>query len=119
MTAQAATITPITEDIITEAPTNWSELCSCVLYVKALGHDISGNAVNLKVNTTTPQVGGLALFRYPDGQGHVAFIEQVLEDGITVSETNYNRCQWSRRFVEFNNYALRGYLAPPALPLQD
>lgn len=107
-----AYVAPSIQAIVTSPPTEWRELCSCVLYMRSLGHDVYGNALNVPSNTTTPSVGDLALFTYPNGKGHVAFVEQVLQDGISVSETNFKNCQWTRRFVEFDNYALRGYRTP-------
>ena len=114
MVAQASTIpVQIPQDIeVVMYPVPDRVLCSCVLYAQYMGYLVYGDAWNVSINTSTPTVGSLAVFRYNNGLGHIAIVEQVLQDGITVSETNFERCQWTRRFVEFDNYALRGYRDP-------
>ena len=40
---------------------------------------------------------------------HVSVVKEVRQDGVLVSETNYNRCQYSERFIHFDSPRLSGF----------
>lgn len=62
----------------------------------------------MKVYQIDPYVGGVVVTT--EGYyGHVAYIEEVLEDGIVVSEANYGGCGVHKRFIPFGSGIIRGY----------
>lgn len=89
--------------------------CSCVVYLQRKGLSIKGNAINVKPNYEgVPEVGDVLLLRYAHS-GHVALIEEVLEDGVNISEDNYIRCKHTKRFVPFEDPHIVGYWREPTL----
>lgn len=94
--------TPITRDM----------LHSCIKYVRSKGVPIpyGTNADSLYPNTT-PFVGAVALFRYPNDY-HVAYVERITEEGFYISETNYSHGKYTERFISWDDIYLRGFWYP-------
>lgn len=71
-----------------------------------------GNAINWPVNSETPKIGGIVKTnedRY--GRGHVAYIESIRGDDITVSEMNVKG--WnikSTRQISIHNSHILGFI---------
>jgi len=84
----------------------------CTWYVaeKAEVTTSYGNARNWPVNSTEPKVGGIVV-TYESRYGHVAYIEAVNGDDITLSEMNYK--WWGKantRIINKNNKVIKGFL---------
>lgn len=86
--------------------------CSCVATAIAYGSKIPLiDASRMKVATTTPSVGGTALFYYPrSGLHHVAHITQVGDGWFRTIEGNYEPCTLTTRTVRFDDPRLLGFL---------
>ena len=85
--------------------------CSCVQFAKARGVKIKGNANDLfPTSTVIPTVGGVVILKYwnPD-RHHVAVITEVTETGISIIESNFERCKITRRFIPFESKNIMGY----------
>ncbi len=86
-----------------------SNLCSCVSYVRSLVPEAPRkDAINYKPNAA-PAVGSVAIFRYKNGVGHVAFVTALYSTGFFISEANYHHCKVDDRWVAYNDPALRGF----------
>lgn len=86
-----------------------SSFCSCVEYVRGKGVDIpslgeEGTPDLLKSNSQ-PIQGGAVLFSY----GHIAYIEALLPKGMWVSEANKKPCEYTERFVPYDDPYIRGF----------
>lgn len=94
---------PITE------PQDNEVYCSCIKTARLFGVVIPfGTDAEDIVSSSTPEVGGLALFSY-ENTDHVAVITSISETGFTVVEGNYKRCQKTNRFIEWNDPRIRGF----------
>ena len=89
--------------------------CSCIKTARNLGIDIpyDTEADDLKSNTTI-FVGALALFKYPNFS-HVAVVTKLEASGFWVHEGNYKLCEMTKRFILYNDPALRGFWKSGAL----
>lgn len=56
------------------------------------------------------KVGGVAIFIYPSGLKHIAYIESISEEGFTVFEANYEPCKLGKRFVKWEDKSLIGFM---------
>jgi len=83
--------------------------CSCVKTARSLGVDIpyNTNAEDIKEGAN-PVVGGLALFRY-GSTSHIGVIEETQEKGFWMNEGNFYECEYSRRFILWNDPNLIGF----------
>lgn len=92
----------------TEVPYNF--LCSCVLTARYLGVAIpkGNNAWDLEPNSDTPIVGQLVLMSY-EKTGHVAVLAEIREDGYLIIEGNFHSCQWNKRIIPKDYYAIKGF----------
>lgn len=77
-------------------------------------HTSFGNAKEWPVNSQTPQVGAV-MVTYESWRGHVAFVESVNGDQITVSEMNFGKGfsmfgKVSKRTVNIRLIPLKGFL---------
>jgi len=84
-------------------------LCSCVKFARFKGALIpyGTNASNFIPNST-PHVGGVAIFRYPNDY-HVAYVTALNADTFSIEETNYHRCKKSTRLVSYDDPNLIGF----------
>ncbi len=87
-------------------------VCNCYLYLKTrirglpLMRDIVPNS--------TPKVGAVAIFEYKDKQTgarvkHVAIIEKFSATGFAVAESNFTRCLWDRRTIDWGDPHIVGF----------
>lgn len=89
--------------------------CSCVSFIKyRTGYTASvGNARNWPINATEPQVGAVVVMdgKNHDGThtGHVALITAVSGDTLTIEDTNYKKCQYTKRVINTNDPLILGY----------
>lgn len=79
----------------------------CVIYAKRMtGITKSiGYAGSAKPDGFEPKVGSIALER---SIGHAVVVEDILDNGIVATESNYTKGKITRRFIEFND--IRGYI---------
>jgi hypothetical protein len=88
--------------------------CSCVVYARSRLSDLP--RINTPADLTPnadPLVGNAVLLQYQIA--HIAIIEEVLPDGVFVSEVNFSRsqtCQVTGRFISWRDPALRGFFRP-------
>ena len=91
-------------------------LCNCYAYLKGRNPTLPLQSA-LKRNST-PLVGAIALFEYPQDDGsllpHVAEVISLEETGFWVIENNYTPCETAKRFVLWKDARLKGFhsLAP-------
>ena len=85
--------------------------CSCVAYTKTKRPDIPlMDASRFTPATTTPFVGAVAVLYYPhSGMHHLAYVEEIGDGYIILSDSNYKPCQITRRKVALPDRIL-GYL---------
>lgn len=83
----------------------------CVSYVKGKGLELpKGDAKDIKPNSDVPVVGGGVLL-YSGRWGHIAYIEEVFENGILVSEANVEGCGVvSTRSISLDSLSIRGFI---------
>ncbi len=61
---------------------------------------------------TIPSVGGVVVFEYKNNVSHVAYIESLENEGFYVYEWNFHPCEKGRRFVYWNDPAIRSFWRP-------
>ena len=83
---------------------------SCIKTARLLGVNIPylTDAEDIKHNTTLFENPQLVLFKYGEVY-HVAVIEKIDNDGIHISEGNYYPGEPSKRIIDFNDPAIRGF----------
>lgn len=94
----------------------------CTWYVATKVHvPWGGNAKNWLSNakaygavvSSEPAVGAIVVTTDNSRYGHVAYIESVDDDGITVSEMNYEKFgRVNKRWISQNSRTIRGYIYP-------
>jgi hypothetical protein len=106
-----ATERPLRDETVEveESTATTSIYCSCIKTARSLCANIppGTNAWDIEPNTT-PAVGVLALFSYPKAD-HVACVVYIGQHGFSVVEGNYERCEITRRFIEWDDPSLRGF----------
>ena len=109
-------VVPEKEDVVEVfASTTSSFDCSCVMYLRSLGLNVRGDAINLQPNIEKPERGDVVILTYRDkhtGQmiGHVAFVETALLGGIWVSERNFIHCEYTERLIEYGDPHIKGFM---------
>lgn len=83
--------------------------CSCVRAVRSFGVDIpyGVNAVDFESNTEIC-VGVVVILRTTD-YSHVAMVTAIEETGFWIKEGNYVKCKITERFIDFDDYRLKGF----------
>lgn len=96
----------------TEHISDYSVACSCVAYARTRRPDIPSMDASLFVaTTTTPYVGAIALMYYPrSGLYHLAYVEDVGDGYIVLSESNYVTCTIGTRRIELPHNRVIGYM---------
>jgi len=91
--------------------------CSCMVYLAIKGIKLEGDARDLVVNSAEAKVGNVMVFQYGStvNESHAVLIEAREGDMVLISETNYERCKFSRRWISINSPFLRGYIDPSVL----
>jgi len=85
--------------------------CQCVTFLRSKGVKLPQapvNAEDLEPNSR-PFVGAVALFYYPQGGGHAGLITDIGWLGFWVSESNFNKCKRTERFISWNDKFLKGF----------
>jgi len=95
-------------------PTVKESACNCYNILKESFSSVP--SMNQLLATASPEIGNVALFRYPatpdwpNGIPHVAKVDAVLPDGsIRIEEYNYHRCTHSFRTISPNDHRLIGF----------
>lgn len=84
-------------------------LCSCVKFARLKGAPIPyGTNASDFVPNSSPRVGGVAIFRYPNDY-HVAYITALNSNTFLIEETNYHRCKNSSRLVSYDDPNIIGF----------
>jgi len=82
-------------------------LCNCYAYVKEVHSDFPHTSV---VHNNLTDDGNVAVFYYPSsGVYHYAVVVDKTADKITIDETNFKRCQFSRREIAIDYPHLLGF----------
>ena len=92
------------------ATTTPSWLCSCVLGLQHQGINIKGHARDLVTNSA-PFIGAVAKFYYKNTNTyHAALITKFTDKGFIIYETNFKKCQETKREVLWSDPALIGFI---------
>lgn len=93
--------------------------CSCIKTARVLGLAIpyGTNAEDIKGNSI-PMIGGGIVFKYPLSS-HIAVIKKFLELGFLVAEGNAKPCQYSERFVPYNDSFIVGFTKKQDISISD
>lgn len=106
-------------------PTEQDILCSCVRYAESLSPGIPLlNAIDYPLNTITPKVGDIIKLQYYNATTtrytyHIAVIEKITEEGYSVKEANYERCQKGERTIPKTDDHILGFFNPARQRLID
>ena len=89
--------------------------CSCIRTARDLGLDIpyNTNAKDIKPNTHIA-IGVGVLFN--DGDGHIAIVISIRENGFWIKEGDYKNCKITERFIEWTDDKLLGFYDPKLSP---
>lgn len=109
--ALVATYVPTVEiepEAVVEAPKLDNTLdCNCYMYVRSKIPNLPLTK-DLKPNSEIA-VGAVAIFKYPSGLMHYAYVESFGTDVFTVDESNYKKCVRAKRIVKLDDKALLGF----------
>jgi hypothetical protein len=80
--------------------------CSCVRYARSLGVELPYELQpkDLQPNARI-EVGISALFI----ENHIGVVSGIGKKGFWIKESNYVECEITERFINFNDYRLRGF----------
>lgn len=95
-----------------EAPVNDPLASNCYLYIKTRFIPTLPQTRYLVPNSDA-QIGAVALFTYPSGLRHYAYVQQVSEGFITIVESNYRAGQYTTRTISIYSASLDGFWMPP------
>lgn len=89
--------------------------CNCYLYLKTRVKGLP--KMEQIVPNGTPKIGAVAIFSYKDKRTgrsvkHVALIEKLGQSGFSVAETNFTKCLFDRRQVDWNDPHIVGFWSP-------
>lgn len=92
-----------------ESKVDYSEVCNCWQYVK---NNVVGatNMASMQPNSEAA-IGSVAIEWFGNVK-HVSIVIAVTEEGVMVHETNYRRCQFTERFIDFSSNRLAGFWTP-------
>lgn len=114
--AQPSPISPTAEESI---------LCSCVRYAESLVPGIPLlNAIDYPLNTITPKKGDIIKLQYYNATTtkyvwHLAFIQEITDEGFKIKEANYEKCKEGERFIPKNDEHILGFFNPARQKLID
>jgi hypothetical protein len=92
-----------------ESDVDYSEVCNCWQYVK---NNVPGvTSMAAMTPNSEPVVGSVAIEWFGSVK-HVSVVVEVTESGVLVHETNYRRCQFTERFIDFSSHRLAGFWTP-------
>jgi hypothetical protein len=82
-------------------------LCNCWAYTKSVYPELPSTATIL---SSLSEEGNVAVFYYADiGLYHYAVVREETETHYIVEETNYKKCQQSKREVDKGDSSLLGF----------
>jgi len=98
-----------------EVKEEYNVLCECVATARIYSKFElpRQHAYQFKPNSV-PTVGGLVLMRYGD-LSHVAVIMAIMPGGIYVREGNYKKCEYSERFIQWDDSRIIGFWSSEVL----
>lgn len=113
--AEAQYIAPITvEQVIKEEKEVCDDSvvrCNCYLFVRQY---IPGLPRSTElVSNSPPKIGSVALFTYPSGLRHYAYVIALGGSNFTVKECNFKRGICGQRDVSYDDPSLDGWWFPP------
>lgn len=73
---------------------------NCYLYIKSKIPEFPSTK-DLIPNSIFPNVGGVVILQY-DRLAHYALIEAVVEAGVWISETNFEKGKFTKRLLTWN-----------------
>lgn len=84
-------------------------LCNCYAYVREVHPELPHTSV---IRNNITDEGNVAVFFYPSsGVYHYAVVVDRTAGKITIDETNFKRCQFSRREISTNYPYLLGFFS--------
>lgn len=92
---------------------NGGVYCSCVTFLRASGislpRTLNGTARTMPVRTTTPFIGAVVVTN--EGvNGHVAHVDNIVDNYLILNEANYVRCQQTKgRKLHIDSPVIIGY----------
>ncbi|KKK61179.1 hypothetical protein LCGC14_3016910 [marine sediment metagenome] len=96
------------EEIVSEYKIEKSDFCYCLRTARNLGAKLPYvDAKDLKRNAT-PTQGGVIIMKYGDVY-HTPYIQFILKGGMWVQEGNYRKCQFTERFIYWDDPAIIGF----------
>ena len=99
--------TPVHAEVATTPNTVF---CSCIKTARYIGLNLppAPYAGDYEPNTNTPEVMDGILLSYQTDE-HIAVILRILSTGFWIAEGNYERCEYTERFIDFDDYHIRGF----------
>ena len=80
-------------------------------YLWTRGVRLVGDAKNVIPNTDHPTNGWAVKLKYGEIY-HAAYIENTYPTFMEISEWNFKKCQYTKRFLGYDDYAIVGYVMP-------
>lgn len=90
-------------------------VCSCVKSVRAVLPQLPKGDAKDFIPNSPPTVGGIVIYKYPNGKYHVAALRSFAKDGSGYYESgsNLEPCLSYERFVAWDNPYLVGFATYP------
>ena len=85
-----------------------TDACNCWQFIKNRYIPDLPNTSSL-IPSVDAQIGAVALFVYPNGVNHYAYVTGLSEGHLTVREANYSKCKIGTRVIPLVDPALRGF----------
>lgn len=107
-----ASSTPEVSQKTAEVPVNNDRLAwNCYAYIKAMFVPNLPQTRYLKPNAEA-QIGAVALFTYPSGLRHYAYVINRVGDLVTIAESNYRKGKYTTRTIPISSPSLDGFWMP-------
>lgn len=103
--------TPQIVDKAPETKLNKSDAYNCYMYVRNRFVPNLPPTRLLRPNSEA-QNGAVALFTYPSGLRHYAYVLNRSGDSVTIAESNYRKGQYTTRTISINSPSLDGFWMP-------
>lgn len=82
--------------------------CSCVRFARSQGAELPyGVDAKDLVPNSEPEVGGVIILQYKET--HVAYIEEISEEGYHIREGNYRPCEITERVIPVDDHRIVGF----------
>ena len=83
--------------------------CNCYAFANVLTDYKLPKMRDILPNSNYPRVGGLVILRYTNDK-HIAIVQSVETDGFWIREANFEACKLGRRFIDWNDPHLKGFV---------